>query len=240
VQVRRFRAEQACDLYFRGDWGEAVVHVEQYLDAVETGSPHRGIGEARIHRGRIRLARGDAEGALEDAEAALEFARKTAEPFNLFPALALHSRASAERAPERAEASVAELLDALAAGQPFWGAWSLPDLLEGAAGKERLAGLRRVLATATPRTHWYDAVSAAIDGDFVRAADLYAEIGSRPDEAVARLRAAEQALAAGDAVRARDQLTGALAFFRRVGAQAHIQNAETLAAPSRSRTRLRH
>lgn len=239
VQVRRFRAEQACDLYYSGDWDEAVIHVEEYLDAIETRSPHRGVGEARIHRGRIRLARGDGEGALEDAEAALEFARKTAEPFNLFPALALHSRASAERAPEQAEASVAELLDGLAAGQPFWGAWSLPDLLEGAAGEERLVELRRVLDSATPRSRWYDAVSAAIGGDFVRAADLYAEIGSRPDEAVARLRAAEQALAAGDDVRARDQLADALAFFGQAGARAHMRNAETLASASRSRPRLR-
>ena len=239
VQLRRFRAEQACDLYYSGDWDEAVIHVEEYLDAVETGSPHRGVGEARIHRGRIRLARGDGEGALADAQAALEFARKTAEPFNLFPALALHSRAAAERAPDEAEASVAELLDGLAAGQPFWGAWSLPDLLEGAAGEERLVDVRRVLDTATPRTRWYEAVSAAIDGDFVRAADLYGEIGSRPDEALARLRAAERALAAGDGARARDQLADAVAFFGQVGARAHLRNAETLASASRSSPRLR-
>ena len=85
----------------------------------------------RIHRGRIRFARGDGDGALEDAQAALEFARETGEPFDLFPALAFHARASVEPAPDQAEASVDELLDALTAGQPFWGAWSLPDLLEG-------------------------------------------------------------------------------------------------------------
>jgi multidrug efflux pump subunit AcrA (membrane-fusion protein) len=96
-----------------------------------------------------------------------------------------------------------------------------------------------VLDTATPRTRWYKAVSAAIDGDFVRAADLYAEMGSRPDEAVARLRAAEQALAAGDAVRARDQLADARAFFGQVGAQAHLREAETLVSASRSHPRLR-
>ena len=191
VQERRFRGEQACDLYYSGDWDEAVAHVEEYLSATQTGSPHRGVGEARIHRGRIRFARGDGDGALEDADAALEFARKTAEPFNLFPALAFHSRASAKRAPEQAEASIRELLDGLAAGQPFWGSWSLPDLLEGVAGEERSIELRRVLSLATPRTRWYDAVSAAIVGDFTRAADLYAGIGSQPDEAVARLRAAD-------------------------------------------------
>jgi class 3 adenylate cyclase/tetratricopeptide (TPR) repeat protein len=239
VQVRRFRGEQACDLYYSGDWDEAVAHVEEYLNATQTGSPHRGVGEARIHRGRIRAARGDGEGALEDAEAALEFARTSAEAFNLFPALAFHSRASAEQAPAQAEASVGELLDGLAAGQPFWGAWSLPDFVEGVADKERLVELRRVLNTATPCTRWYDAISAAIDGDFMRAADVYAGIGSQPDEAVARLRAAEQALAAGDANRAHDQLACALPFLRRVGARTYLRDAQTLASASQSRPRLR-
>ena len=121
--------------------------------------------------------------------------------------------ASAERAPEPAEASIRELLDGLAAGQPFWGAWSLPDLLEGVADQERLVELQRVLDVATPHTRWYDAGSAVIGGDFTRAADLYAAIGSQPDEAVARLRAAEQALAGGDAIRAQDQLARARAFL---------------------------
>jgi class 3 adenylate cyclase/tetratricopeptide (TPR) repeat protein len=228
VQVRRFRAEQACDLYYSGDWDDALAHVEEYLAAIESGSPHRGAGEARLHRGRIRLARADPEGALKDAEAALEFARETGEPFNLFPALAFHAKASVERAPKQAEASVAELLDALAGGQPFWGAWSLPELL-GVAGEEGLAELKRVLARATPHTRWYDAVRAAIDGDHAGAADLYAAIGSQPDEAVARLRAVEQALAAGYGSREQDQLTSALAFFTRVGAHAHSRHARTLA-----------
>ncbi len=79
--------------------------------------------------------------------------------------------------------------------------------------------------------------SLGLGGDFMRAAN---RIGSRPDEAIARLRAAEQALAAGDAIRAHDQLTHALAFVGRVGAQAHMRDAETLASASRSRPRLRH
>jgi hypothetical protein len=228
VQVRRFRAEQACDLYYSGDWDGAVAHVEEYLSAIEMGLPHRGVGEARLHRGRIRLARADPEGALEDAEAALEFARKTGEPFNLFPALAFHARASVERAPKQVEASVAELLDGLAGGQPFWGAWSLPELL-GVAGEEGLAELKRVLARATPYTRWYDAVSAAIDGDHTRAADLYAAIGSQPDEAVARLHAVEQAVAAGEGPQEQDQLTSSLAFFTRVGAHAYLRHARRLA-----------
>ena len=230
IQARRFRAEQAADLYYQGDWDQAVAHVDEYLRAVEAGSPHRGIGEARIHRGRIRLARGDARAALDDADTALEFALRTGEPFNVFPALAFHAAASIEHAPERTEASVSELLDALSDGQPFWGAWSLPDLVTAMAGDERAHELQRLLETAMPRSRWYDAVSASIDGDFTRAADLYATIGSQPDEAVARLRAAQQAFARESPTEARDQLERALAFFARVGAHTHVRRAEVLAS----------
>ncbi len=94
IQVRRFRAEQAIDLYYDGRWDQALEHLEEYLDAVQTGSPHRGVGEAWLHRGRIRLARADSEGALTDARAALAFARETGESWDLFPALAFHARAA--------------------------------------------------------------------------------------------------------------------------------------------------
>jgi class 3 adenylate cyclase len=230
VQVRRFRGEQACDLYHSGDWDDVSSQVEEYLDAIQTGSPHTGEAEVRIYRGRIRLARGDGPGALDDGEAALEFARRTAEPFDLLPALAFHARASSERALEQAEASAAQLLSELAASQPFWSAWSLPDVLEVLAGDGQRAELRRLLAPAMPRSRWYDAAAAVIENDFARAAELYAAIGSRPDEALARLRAAGKALATGNRVEADGQLTRAHAFFGRVGAEAHMRDARTLAS----------
>jgi class 3 adenylate cyclase len=230
VQVRRFRAEQAVDLYYSGDWDDALAHLEEYLGAIETGSPHRGAGEARLNRGRIRLARDDGNGALEDAQAALEFARATGEPWYVLPALAFHARASVEHAPDQVEPAVAELLDALAAGQPFWGAAALPDLLS-ALEKERYPALRQLLDGATPHSRWYDAASAVIDGDLVRAADLYAAIGSQPDEAAMRLEAAKRSLPTGHGVHAEDQLSRALAFFTKVGARAHMRDAEMLAAP---------
>jgi class 3 adenylate cyclase/tetratricopeptide (TPR) repeat protein len=228
IQVRRFRAEQAGDLYYSGEWDRALSHVEEYLEAVQTGSPHRGVGEAMIHRGRIRLARGDVRGAVADARAALEFARETAEPFNLFPALAFHAKAS-EHAPEEREASVVELLEGMARGQPFWGSWALPDLLAALTEDAHVRELRRLVAAATPHTHWYEALAAWIDAEFARAADLYAAIGSGPDEAVARLHAAQQALGAGDAVQARAQFIRARTFFARVGVKIPTREAEMLA-----------
>jgi class 3 adenylate cyclase/tetratricopeptide (TPR) repeat protein len=229
VQVRRFRAEQAIDLYYTGHWDEALAHLEEYLDAVQAGSPHRGVGEARINRGRIRLARDDAEGAWTDAQAALEFARETGEPWDVFPALAFHARAATSCAPDQVDASVAELLASLAAGQPFWGAASLPDVL-AATNAERQAELRSLLDAARPATRWYEAARAVIDGDFVGAADTYAEIGSRPDEAIARLEAAKRSSSTGDGARGEHELARALAFFRSVGADLYVREAALLAS----------
>ena len=226
VQVRRFRAEQAIDLYYDGRWDQALEHLEEYLDAVQTGSPHRGVGEAWLNRGHIRLARGDSQGALTDARAALAFARETGEPWDLFPALAFHARAVGDSAADQAEASVAELLVALAAGQPFWGAASLPDVL-AVAGAEHRAQLRSLLDSACPSTRWYDAARAVIDGDFVRAANTYAAMGSRPDEAVARLQAAKRSPANSSSV-GEDELARALVFLRSVDARAYLQQAEPL------------
>ena len=233
VQIRRFRAEQAADFYFSGEWDEALAHVEEYLDVIETGSPHRGAGEARLHRGRIRLARGDHDGALEDARAALSFGRATAEPWDLFTALAFSARASAAAGTGDTEAIVSELLDRLAAGQPFWCAWALPDLV-AAMGGERHAELRDILESATPQTRWYKAVCAVLDADFVRAAEVYEEIGSQPDEAVARLQAARRASDTGDSVRAREGLARAVTFFQRAGAGALLREADGLAASLQS------
>ena len=226
VQVRRFRAGQGGDRYYSGDWDGALAHIDAFLATVEAGTPHRLVGEVRLHRGRIRLARGDHAGAAADAAAALEFGRRTTEPFDLLPALAFSARVSEG---EAADAAFDELVEAIASGQPFWGAWALPDALYGIAGRARCDEFREALATAAPRTPWYDAALAVIAGDFAAAADRYAAIGSRPDEAVARLRAADAAAAAGDVATARHQLTPAFAFFRGVAARPHLRDAGALA-----------
>jgi class 3 adenylate cyclase len=229
IQVRRFRAGQGVDFYYGGDWDKALAHLDAYLGSIETGSPHWGAGEARLYRGRIRLARGDGDAALEDAGAALEFARETGEPWDLLAALAFNARASGDHAPDRAKGYVDELLRALTDGQPFWAAASLPDLL-AALDEGRYPELRQVLDRATPRTRWYEAATAYLDGDFVAAADVYADIGSRPDEAAARLAAAKQSKANGDGG-TNGQLERALVFFRAVGARAYLREAEMLTAP---------
>ena len=84
-------------------------------------------------------------------------------------------------------------------------------------------------AYATP---WLESARAISGGDFVRAADVLAGIGSRPDEAYARLRAAEALLVEGRRAGADEQLAPALEFFRSVRATRYLAHAERLLASS--------
>jgi len=59
-----------------------------------------------------------------------------------------------------------------------------------------------------------------------------ARVQTRPHEAYARLRAAEQLVAEGRQAEADAQLEKALAFFRSVGATRYIREAEALLAPA--------
>jgi hypothetical protein len=68
---------------------------------------------------------------------------------------------------------------------------------------------------------WLDAANVFIAGDYVAAADLYAKIGSLPDEADARLRSGQP-----------DEVRRALDFFASVGATRYIREAEALLTAS--------
>ena len=81
-------------------------------------------------------------------------------------------------------------------------------------------------------TRWVQAVKAVLRREYVRAAEIYAEIGSGPDEAHARLLAADQLLSEGRRREADAQLAEALAFWRSVGATRYIREAEALLAAS--------
>ena len=88
----------------------------------------------------------------------------------------------------------------------------------------RGGGLLELDAENTP-TPWSEAASAYVSGEYSRAADIYARIGSRPDEGWARLRAAETH-ASGWRREAEYELASALEFFRAVGATAYLRCGE--------------
>jgi thioredoxin-like negative regulator of GroEL len=76
---------------------------------------------------------------------------------------------------------------------------------------------------------------AYANGAFDRAAELLHEIGSLPDEAEARVRAAEVLAAAGRRSEADAQLERALAFYSRLGAEALMAEAERVPRAERRR-----
>jgi hypothetical protein len=79
---------------------------------------------------------------------------------------------------------------------------------------------------------WLDAGFAILDERYADAALALNRIGNVADEAYARLRAAEQLVAAGRSAEASAELDRALAFYRSVGATRYIREAEALLAAS--------
>jgi hypothetical protein len=96
----------------------------------------------------------------------------------------------------------------------------------------RGADLADLVAHITTSTPWLQAATAVAMGEFERAADLYVAIGSLPQEAFARLQAAEQLLADGRGTEANVQLRQALRFYRETRASAYLCQAEVLLAAS--------
>ena len=79
---------------------------------------------------------------------------------------------------------------------------------------------------------WVRAATAALEGDFVGAADVTGEQGHVVDEAELRLRAAEALGAEGRRSEADVQLQHALGFFRSVRATRSVREAEALLVAS--------
>ncbi len=77
---------------------------------------------------------------------------------------------------------------------------------------------------------WVETALAYASGEFDTAAELLHGIGSLPDEAEARLRAAEQQALVGDRGDAPRQLEQAVAFYRSVRAMRYVDECRDLLA----------
>lgn len=232
TDLRWLRAERVFQAYWQGDWAAARHDADQFItEAAE--SPHFMERACRQVRALIRLAVGDPPGALGDATTAVDLATQVAFPEALWPALALHAHVllaggRAGEAGTRADELLGELAERGALPtNPDWSGQLAVVLFD----LGRTAELTEVVAGAMP-TPWLQAATSIAAGDFVTAADRYAGIGSLPDEAFARLRAAERLLAAGRRVDGNAQLQRALAFYRRVDATAYLRQGEALVAAS--------
>jgi class 3 adenylate cyclase/tetratricopeptide (TPR) repeat protein len=204
---RSIELQRVAERYWTGRWREAVAVV----DAMVAGGERSYLAwECRLWRGRIRLASGRLEAALEDARAAYDLAREAGDPQDLHPTRAFLAR-SLLAAGRRDEA--AALAEQLLAG--LGGGVLGPDLgadlglVLGDLGIPADALDRRGI----PPSPWLDAARALAAGDPLAAADRYAAIGSRPDEADARLAAARLLARQGRPTEAGAQLAAARAFL---------------------------
>jgi tetratricopeptide (TPR) repeat protein len=231
-QVRWLRAECLWDEFLIGRWKEATAHADEFLAEVEAG-PHYMEAPVREARGMIRLAGGDGAGAFHDTEPVLALTRAAQDPQLLFPSLAYRSHVLLALG-RRADAVplVDELLERLRSStSSFISYWAMA-LAVVLTALGRAGELEAVVQNATMSNRWLDAARAYAAGRFEEAADILAAIGAIPDEAFARLRAAEGLVHAGRRSEADDQLQRALAFYRSVGATAYIREGESLFAAS--------
>jgi tetratricopeptide (TPR) repeat protein len=224
---RRWSHGVLVDHYYRaGRWDEAVQICDEFL----AGPRHYLSGQAWMVRGAIRSARGDAAGALADTEEAIAHARRIEQPQVLYYALPFGAYVFADAgAPHRAEPLAREYLDILASGRELqFGVIALAAF----AAAARLLGLDAEFLQALAvraRSPWTDAALAYGRGAYVEAAAALERIGTLPEEAEARLRAAALLAANGRRAEAEENLRRARAFYESVGATAHLPPAELLA-----------
>jgi DNA-binding SARP family transcriptional activator/class 3 adenylate cyclase len=232
--LRHLRAEQVLECYWRGRWDLALRHANEFIAESETSSRHYMESTCRLARGRIRLARGDLPAALEDADKQLAFARMATDPQVLNSALAFRARVALVTGDrDQAGAYARELLAMLAEQAELHAVaeWS-SDLAAVLMGLGRGSDMRELAARKEGSTPWLEAAAAFAGSEFDRAADQYAKIGSLPDEAFARLRAAEQLLATSQRAEGSTQLQRAVIFYRKARATAYLRQAEALLAAS--------
>jgi class 3 adenylate cyclase len=220
---------QAIESYWTGRWDEAERLAAEFVVASAAGAHHYLEALCRHVRGEVLLARGRTEAARVDADVGLGFARTAGDVWLLHPALAFGARAVLAAGDRCGAAALAtELVERWRESGAIASYWTadLAFVLDALGrGEELLEAAARI----DHPTRWLEAARAFLEGDLVDAAQRYAEIGSRPDEAFVRLRSAEHLPPDG---RAHDaDLERAVAFYESVGAAAHLRRAKLVASP---------
>jgi class 3 adenylate cyclase/tetratricopeptide (TPR) repeat protein len=220
---RTIELQRVAERYWAGRWEEGVAIVDALLAG---GERHYLEWECRLWRGRISLARGRLQDAMADAEAALALASEAGDRQNLDPTRTFLARVLLAAGRLQEANGVAEELLAGLGGRVLG-----PEL--GADLGVVLAALGEPAALldglGLPPSPWLAAVRAFVAGEPRRSAERYAGIGSRPDEAEARLAAARQLAAAGRTTEAEAQLAAARAFWTPVAAEGRLAEAAAVA-----------
>jgi class 3 adenylate cyclase/tetratricopeptide (TPR) repeat protein len=219
MAMRWFLGNLADSVYLIGRWDEALSLAEREIADV----PHYMQQVAYCIRADIRRARGDLAGAAADVEIALRDARAIRDPQALDPALVL----AAQVASQRGHHDVASaFLDEVGSDRAA-GSWVVSAAL---VCHDLERSLRVLRPDGSRRTPWADAARAIVAGDLADAADVLTATGALTLEAAVRLRAARSYADGGRHAEAAAQLTPALAFYRDVGANAYVRQAEAMLA----------
>jgi class 3 adenylate cyclase/tetratricopeptide (TPR) repeat protein len=224
-------AEALWHPYWEGKWDEALAGLDALIADFEE-SRYWMEGPCRWLRARIHLARGDAGAAKADAERTVDRARAGKDPQVLWPALAFAARERAAVDPEHARGLTREVLRTWRE-QEYPSSGSSEWLSDFVVALRAIGANGDLVAEASESpfwTPWLEAAVAFDSGDFAGAAQRYAEIGSLPDEAYARLCEAERLVRTGRRPEADSELQHALAFWRSVGATAYVREGEALLA----------
>jgi class 3 adenylate cyclase/tetratricopeptide (TPR) repeat protein len=228
-QIRWFAAVLIDHYYRRGEWDVARQQADEFLGDVEAGSPHYNAWQDWGVRALMRLAADDTAGAVDDAERALGLGRAVADPQAVYFVLPACAHVFANTGdPEGATALARELIDALRDGVYVQFAVINFPILASVARQLDLSSELLGALDGHPSSPWSDAVRAYVTRDYVTAAEILGRIGTKPDEADARLRAAEQLMADGRRAQADEHLRQALAFYRSVGASRYVREGEGL------------
>jgi class 3 adenylate cyclase/tetratricopeptide (TPR) repeat protein len=220
-------------LFHRGEWDEIEERTTAFIDSLSEEGSYQ-AGSSYLFRGLVRLARGDDAGAAADAARTWELAKPIGDPQVTGTAVQVvafiyMSLGDRQRASELFDESL-ELIGELA--QLGWVVVELHALAWVAQKLGRSEELLAAVKDEPLESPWLVAGRAVAEGGFVRAADIFGEIGDVPLEAFLRLCAAEALVAAGRRAEADEQLRLALAFYRRVGAARYVREGEALLAAS--------
>ena len=227
--LRFLRGHSAQYSYWGGRWRDAVKSAGEFLAEIEAGSPHYEENQNRNARALMRLARDEVDGALDDTERSLARAREVKDAQNLCPTLVVRAFVLLSLGElDTARSLALEVVEGWVGVEQVvltWGGAGAVAAIATLAGVDPLVALEW---EGPHRSLWVVAAHEYLAGNLERAADIYARIGSRPDEAYARLQAAEQLASEGDPTRAGAQREKALEFYRSVSATRYVREAQAL------------
>jgi class 3 adenylate cyclase len=204
------RGEEVMDSFYTGEWEEAMAAADDFLAKTEAMT-HYLEPVTRAYRALVFLARGEDERALDESTRGAELGRGS-DPQVSNTVLGAHSFVLLTLGDNDQAGSVAG--EALAGPAYFYGATELAAVSHDLGRGGDAAAWAAELGGA-----WQAPVELISGGDFRAAAECFAEMGVRAQEAYFRLRSGSDA-----------DVRWALDFYRSVGATRYVREGEALLA----------